>query len=263
MQYIKRCYGIMSKIMCQNRIYQNINGKYGFLSWASARLIVMVFIFIGLSPAVMAEDLTQDFDTKHKACLERIAIDSELAYEEALIWKSQGGGRRAKHCIAMALFALGQPDEAAFKLDKLAQASDGGTDIMRADFYFEATNFWLDAKNPKQAYQSATKGLDLIYDHQDLRIARARAYVMAGRYDYAQTDLTSVLTLSPNRIDALRYRADTHLKQGNLQAAKIDIEKALSLDPTIIETALVRGHINEAIRKAETKKTDQKANDAP
>lgn len=201
-------------------------------------------------PNAMAEDLTLEFDKKHKACLERIAVDSELAYEEALIWRSQGGGRRAKHCVAMSLFALGQPDEAAFKLDKLAKASDGGTPEMRADFYYEATNFWLDAGNAERAYKSATDGLKLKYDHEDLRISRARAYAKAGRYDYAQTDLTSVLTLTPNRIDALRYRADAHFNQGNLAEAKIDIERALDLDPTIIETAVLRGRINEAIRKA-------------
>ena len=207
-------------------------------------------IAIGIAPQATAEDLTAEFDVKHKECLERIAVDAELAYEEALIWRSQGGGRRAKHCVAMTLFALGQPDEAAFKLDKLAKATDGGTPEMRADFYYEATNFWLDADNPERAYQSATDGLKLKYDHEDLRISRARAYAKVGRYDYAQTDLTSVLTLSPNRIDALRYRADAHFNQKNLAAAKVDIERALDLDPTIIETAVLRGRINEAIRLA-------------
>ena len=208
-------------------------------------------IAIGIAPQATSEDLTAEFDVKHKECLERIAVDAELAYEEALIWRSQGGGRRAKHCVAMTLFALGQPDEAAFKLDKLAKATDGGTPEMRADFYYEATNFWLDADNPERAYQSATDGLKLKYDHEDLRISRARAYAKVGRYDYAQTDLTSVLTLSPNRIDALRYSADAHFNQKNLAAAKVDIERALDLDPTIIETAVLRGRINEAIRLAQ------------
>ena len=226
------------------------------LIWAFAIIAIGFAPFTPLTLTANAEDLTEQFDKKHKACLERIAVDNELAYEEALIWRSQGGGRRAKHCVAMSLFALGQPDEAAFKLDKLAKASDGGTPSMRADFYFEATNFWLDANNPERAYQSATDGLKLKYDHEELRISRARAYAKVGRYDYAQTDLTSVLTLSPNRVDALRYRADAHLNQGNLTDAKRDIERALNLDPSIIETAVLRGRINEAIRKAALSKAN-------
>ena len=88
-----------------------------------------------------AADLTEEFDAKHKECLERIAQDNQLAFEEAMIWQDEGGGRRAKHCVAMALYALGHEDEAANRLDSLAMASDGGTKLMRADFYAEAANF--------------------------------------------------------------------------------------------------------------------------
>jgi len=203
---------------------------------------------MSFASSVSAADLTEEFDTKHKICLERIAEDNELAYEEALIWQDEGGGRRAKHCVAMALYALGHEDEAAFRLDALAIASDGGTKLMRADFYAEAANFWLVDRQADRAYKSATEGLKLRKDHIELRIARARAYAMLERYDYAETDLTSVLSLSPGHADALRYRADAKMKQGRLSEAKIDIESSLRADPTKVETALLRGHINEAIR---------------
>jgi tetratricopeptide (TPR) repeat protein len=212
------------------------------------RLLMTSFLCAFSVTPALAADLTADFDTRHETCLESIAVDAEVAYEDALAWRGDGGGRRAKHCIAMALFALGQPDEAAFKLDALAGAPDGGDDSMRANFYSEAANFWLESEEPDRAYASATAGLKLAYDHLDLRVARARAYAATGRFDYAETDLTSVLTLDPTRADALRYRADAHLQQGALQSAKADIEAALTLDPTVVETALLRGQINEAIR---------------
>ena len=201
-----------------------------------------------IASSAYAADLTSEFDAKHKACLERIAEDNELAYEEAMIWQDEGGGRRAKHCVAMALYALGHEDEAANRLDSLAIASDGGTKKMRADFYAEAANFWLVAGEAERAYKSASEGLKLRKDHVDLRIARARAYALLERYDYAETDLTSVLKFSPNNADALRYRADAKMKQGRLSEAKTDIESALRADPTKVETALLRGQINEAIR---------------
>ena len=201
-----------------------------------------------IASSAYAADLTAEFDAKHKACLERIAKDNELAYEDAMIWQDEGGGRRAKHCVAMALYALGHEDEAAHRLDSLAMASDGGTKKMRADFYAEAANFWLVAGEAERAYKSATDGLKLRKDHTDLRIARARAYAVLERYDYAETDLNSVLMFLPNNADALRYRADAKMKQGRLNEAKIDIEKSLRADPTKVETALLRGQINEAIR---------------
>jgi len=210
---------------------------------------LLPLIAISFTEAPLAEDLTASFDAKHKRCLERIAEDSELAFEEAMIWQDDGGGRRAKHCVAMALYTLGHETEAASRLDALAKASDGGTPAMRADFYSEAANFWLVADKPDRAYKSATDGLNLKIDHLDLRIARARAYAMSGYYEYAEMDLTSVLGFDPKHAGALRYRADARLQQGRLSEAKADIENSLAYNPTVIETALLRGQINEAIRK--------------
>ena len=210
---------------------------------------LLPLIAISFADPSYAKDLTASFDAKHKECLERIAVDNELAFEEAMIWQDDGGGRRAKHCVAMALYALGHEDEAANRLDTLAKASDGGTPAMRADFYSEAANFWLVANKPDRAYKSASSGLHLKQDHLDLRIARARSYAMSGYYEYAETDLTSVLVFNPKHASALRYRADARLQQGRLMEAKTDIENSLAYDPTIVETALLRGQINEAIRK--------------
>lgn len=197
--------------------------------------------------------LTAKFNARHKECLERIADDPDLAFEEAMIWRSEGGGRRAKHCEAMALFALGHESEAAHRLDKLAKAADGGSPTMRANFYSEAANFWLAAEETHNAYTSASEGLKLQQDHIDLRVSRARAYAMQGYYDYAETDLTSVLAFEPNNASALRYRADARLKQGALDKALTDIENALNIEPASVETALLRGQIKEAIRKSPPK----------
>ena len=203
------------------------------------------------STSALAEDLTTEFDARHKTCLESIADDAQQAYETALQWRSQGGGRRAKPCVAMALFALGHEDEAAFRLDALAAGADGGSVETRVKHYAEAANFWLTANEAEKAYASSSAGLKLKYDHLDLRIARARAYALSGRYDYAETDLTSVLTLDPNHAGALRYRADARFKLDKLDEAKTDINAALDLDPTSVETALLRGQIREAIRLAD------------
>ena len=115
-------------------------------------LLSLPLIAMPFSGSAFAADLTKEFDAKHKACLERIAEDNELAFEEAMIWQDEGGGRRAKHCVAMALYALGHEDEAASRLDSLAVASDGGTKKMRADFYAEAANFWLVAGEAERSY---------------------------------------------------------------------------------------------------------------
>lgn len=198
-----------------------------------------------------AADLTAQFDARHKSCLEMIATNADNAYEEAMIWRGEGGGRRARHCEAMALFALGQKEEAAYRLHTLAGSLEGGNKTMRTDYYAEAANFWLLAGEVKEAYNSATAGLELAEDDVDLRIARARAYALLGRYNHAEIDLSSALVFEPDHAAALRYRADARREQGKLSEAKADIDRSLMIDPTSVETALVRGEINEAIRKAQ------------
>lgn len=209
------------------------------------------FVMPFLDSAASAADYAANFDVRHAECLEAITKDAQNAYEEAMIWRGDGGGRRAKHCEAMTLFAIGHHEEAAHRLNILAKAADGGTDNMRADFYAEAADFWLVAKLPREAYASASAGLQLKENHTALRIARARSYALLGHYEYAETDLTSALVYDPKNAAALRYRADARRNLGKLQDAKVDIEMSLELDFSSVETALVRGEIIEAIRLAQ------------
>ncbi len=208
--------------------------------------IICASLLFGVSLTAQAANV--DFDAKHKACLEKIADDAETAYEDAMIWQSEGGGRRARHCVAMALFALGHPGEAAFRLEKIAKAPDGGSPDMRAGFYAEAAGLWLEAEKPRKAYNAATAGLEIARSDLDLRIARARAYSALGHLDYAVTDLTSALAFHPGNARALRVRAETYFKQNNLKMAKADIEKSLVADGSNIDALLLRGKIKEAMR---------------
>ena len=222
------------------------------------RLVLLSFYTIAMifADSSWAKNLTSEFDKNHKLCLEQISKDSSMAFEKAMIWQDEGGGRRAKHCVAMSLFALGHEVEAAARLDALAIASDGGTNIMRANFYAEAANFWLISGSPENAYSSASKGLELVDGFVPLFIIRARSYFALERYQDAIMDLDSALVNDPENADALRYRANVNLKQGNLNAAKKDINNSLQINPNSIESALVRGQINESLRLIESYKKD-------
>lgn len=200
--------------------------------------------------SVAPKTMPQDFDQRHEVCLEQIAVDADLAYEEAMIWKSEGGGRRARHCVAMALFALGHEDEAAFRISKMARDEKIGPVKMRMDYYAQGVDLWLKANLAHEALTLAAEGLELMPSDVDLRLERARAYVALGRWDYAEIDLTSALSFKPNHAQALRYRADARLRQDKLGLAKADIDRAMRLDGENIDVLLIRGKIIEAQRLA-------------
>jgi tetratricopeptide (TPR) repeat protein len=210
--------------------------------------ILIISAVLTTSFAQSANAANVDFDAQHERCLEKISDDADIAYEDALIWQSEGGGRRARHCVARALNALGHPGEAASRLEKIATAPDGGTPEMRAGFYAEAANLWLDAGEPGKAHDAASAGLEKARSHLDLRIVRARAYGALGHWGFALTELTSALAFHPDNADALRARANVYLQTNDLELAKADIERSVASDSTNIETLLLRGKINEAIR---------------
>ena len=206
-----------------------------------------------LPSTVLDPDLS--FDQRHAACLELIADDAEVAFETALTWKSRGGGHRARHCEAMSLWALGQEREAAARLDALAEGfpTDAGYTVnqWRLDYRTAAAQSWLQGGEFDRAYTSATAALDADPSDPEARITRARVYFALDRVRDAETDLTSLLSFHPEHAEGLRYRADARLRMGDLDAALRDIEDSLAHETTV-DSALVRGHILEAIRKQGT-----------
>ena len=202
-----------------------------------------------VAPAAPSVD-DMNFDERHEACLESISDDPETAFEDAMIWQSRGGGRRARHCAALALFAAGETGMAAAQLEQMGSESRIGPAQMRAEFYAQAADFWLVGQDPRAAYRAANSGLEIAKSDTDLRIIRARAYAKLGRWDYAEIDLTSTLAYDPVNVQALIYRADARRRQGKLEDGLADAERALALDELSVEAAVVRGDIREEMRLA-------------
>ena len=219
-------------------------------------------------PAVQAAhiasvlDPDRPFEARHATCLELIAEDPDTALEAALAWTGQGGGFRARHCGAMALFALDHPGEAGARLDAVVadfgDRPDPKLDALRANYSVEAAQAWLQADEPRRAYDAATRALDIAPNDTQARIVRARVYFALERFADAETDLTSALAFAPDHAEALRFRADARLKQGKLAAALEDAEASLALEPSV-DTMLVRGHIRQAqTKEAKAKEAQDK-----
>ena len=205
-------------------------------------------------------DSSLSFDQRHHACLEAIAGDAENAYESAATWVGRGGGFRARHCEAMALFALDHAGEAATRLDTLAAefpkaGRDAELDRLRVNYFTEAAQAWLQAGELSRAWNSATQALDTDEGAAEARIVRARVYLALERVEDADVDLTSALAFNPDHAELLRYRADVRRRLGRLDAALADAEASLAIAPGV-DTALIRGHIrqelNEELNTSET-----------
>lgn len=185
---------------------------------------------------------------EYEACLALLRIDPEGAAQRAMQWEERGGGDGARHCLALALLALGEPDRAAARLERLAGGLAGGGaggNAARASVYAQASQAWMMAGDPGRAYGAATLALVLMPDDPALLVDRALAAGAQGRYAEALEDLNRALSLDRGRADALVFRAAALRHLDRPEAAMQDIEAALRLNPESPEALLERGILRQ------------------
>ncbi len=187
------------------------------------------------------------------ACIARIDVDAEEAYEDALAWSFEGNRPGARQCVALALIALGQEDEGAARLEELANASDGGTMEQRALYLTQAGNAWLVAGAPEAAVVTLTNALKIMPNEPNLLVDRASAQILLGKWPEAIKDLDKALEALPGLAAAHQLRAEARLNMNDLEPALADVKAAMAAEPDNIDTLVLRGRIREAIRLSEVR----------
>lgn len=186
-----------------------------------------------------------------EACVAKIEVDPEEAYEDGLAWSHEGNRPGARQCTALALIALGNFETGADRLTKLAKSSDAGSMEQRALYLTQAGHAWMQAGAPDAAIVSFSDALNLAPGTADLLLDRATAYVVVEEWDKALADLDLLLANLPGDAIGHQLRAEVHLNKSSYDLAMKDINASLATDPTNIDTLLVRGRVREAIRIAE------------
>ncbi|MBA3069390.1 MAG: hypothetical protein FP825_13040 [Hyphomonas sp.] len=190
-------------------------------------------------------------EARLEACVAKIEVDPENAYEDALAWSFEGNRPGARQCTALALIELGNYETGAQRLQMLASSTDGGTMEQRAVYLSQAGQAWIMAGAPEQAVVSFTDALKLAPGTVDLLVDRASAYMMTEDWDKALSDLDLAVANSPSFGPAHQLRAEVHLNKKEYGLALRDVEAAMAADPKNIDTLLVRGRVREAMRVAE------------
>lgn len=193
-------------------------------------------------------ELAKAEEARLAACVAKIEVDPENAYEDALAWTFEGNRPGARQCTALALIELGNYETGADRLVALANSTDGGTLEQRAVYLSQAGQAWIMAGAPEQAAVAFTDALKLAPGTVDLLLDRASAYMMTEDWDKALPDLDLALANSPGFGPAHQLRAEVHLNKHSYDLAMRDVEAAMAADPKNIDTLLVRGRVREAMR---------------
>ncbi len=220
--------------------------------WFSPAMIRWLFALVFLATAAPAtaqplEPMTSlallgsDNLTTYKTCFENIEADPAEAFERAMIWRDQGGGNLARHCVAAALLALGQPAVAADRLEQLALTARTAPPAVRARLLSQAGQAWLAGRLADRAHASLTMALEIAPDLPDLLVDRAVTLAAARNYWEAIDDLNRALEIQPRYGIALALRASAYRFVDSLDLAMHDAEEAVRAAPALPEAYLERG----------------------
>ncbi len=183
------------------------------------------------APARTAADATRYHD-----CLAAVRDAPARAADLAAAWRLDGGGLPARHCLALALTARGQPAAARAELESAARAAEASHDPLTPALWGQAGNAALLANDPTHARAHLTAALlagttAAPGERAGWLLDRARAEVALGLYPAARTDLDAALSLTPEDPLARTLSAALALRDGDLARARRDIAEAKRLAP--------------------------------
>lgn len=211
-------------------------------------LLAATLVSLALMQQTMGDQIAAEEAARLDACLARIETDPDNAYEDGLAWSYQGNRPGARQCTALALIALGHPEEGAARLQSLANATDGGTMEQRAAYLSQAGNAWIQAEDPDAALVAFDGAIKIAPDAPELLMDRATAHLLLEHYDEAIEDLDAALRYTPGLGEAHQLRGQAWLEKGDPDKAMLDVKAAMEADPENVATLVLRGRVREALR---------------
>ena len=180
---------------------------------------------------------------QYSACIDKALREPDDGFEQAIAWRDMGGGAPAKHCVAVALYALGQYQNAGLHLERLASEEQSLPVSLRTALLGQAGDAWMSAGDYKRADAALSAALKLVPNDADILLKRGLAAVAAESYFDAIDDLNRVIELKPDDANALVYRATAYRYVDAPELADDDVERALAAHPDHSGALLERGNL--------------------
>lgn len=202
--------------------------------------------FAGAAPAQTPAWQGRDLEESriYSDCMSQARNDPEAALERAFAWRDLGGGDPARHCAAVALIGLERYEDAARRLEMLAQEISPENLELRPALLAQAAQVWLLADQVARALAAQDAAVELAPGDAELRIERAITLATLDRLWDAVDDLNRALDLAPERVEALVLRASAYRRLEVPELARDDIARALALAPDDPSALLERGMLS-------------------
>lgn len=213
-------------------------------SSAGARLAALFLLSTLAAGGAAAQTAgADDLAVLHDRCVSYVEAHPQEGLERAKLWRQEGGGFYADHCIAMAMFQLRDYAGAAQRFQSLATAMLGIQPEQRAKLLDQAGQAWLDAQQAARAKAAFDAAIELDGKDPDLLIDRAEAWAEMHQYWNAIDDLNDAIQRAPDRADAYFYRGAAYRNLNVIELAEEDIAHGLTLAPNSPVGLLERGNL--------------------
>lgn len=183
----------------------------------------------------------------YQTCLAAARSDPEAGFEAAIAWRDEGGGPPSRHCVALALFGLGQFNEAATRLEALASDMPTATTREQSAVLAQAGSVWLHTGDLSRAHTVLSQALEFDSTDPEIWIDRGDALARGGEYWDAVDDFSEALDRDATRLDALIFRAAAYRLLEVPDLARDDIARALVVDPDNPDALMELGAVQAGV----------------
>lgn len=237
---------------------------YSLISYKSSGIMNIILAGIAMLLAtsftsVYAQISDVDFthNQSYRGCIQLAHSNPEEAFETSLSWEDQGGGLPARHCSAIALFNLEHYREAAKRLQQLAKdIPETVSEQIVTDILGQAGLALYTVGDFHEALAVQDAALKLYPDNVTVLIDRALTNMELGQGIKTIQDLTKVLSLEADHLEALTYRGAAYRQEEKFAMALVDLNRVLALDPTNPEALLERGIVYRLQENKNAARTD-------
>ena len=183
---------------------------------------------------------------RYASCLGLAVTDPAKAVETASVWRIEGGGAAARHCLGVAYSRQGKYAAAADALEAAAKDAQAAGDPRAGALYGQAGSAALAMDDAARALDLLNSALSLSQGpaaQGPLLVDRARAAVGLGKLADARADLDTAVKIAPNDPDAWLLRATLARRETRNADAESAVAVAARLAPQSADVALEQGNI--------------------
>jgi|TARA_B100001964_G_scaffold232178_1_gene287674 regulator of sirC expression with transglutaminase-like and TPR domain len=203
-------------------------------------------------PAALADEHDSP-EIRYLTCVALVESAPEAALKRAQDWHGRGGGTAARHCLALALVALGRPVDAGRELENVAEAMrreagvepDKNQSMALANVLAQAGNAWLLAGQAKRARRALNQALALAPEDPDMLVDRAVVAAALEDFGTALADLDLALAHEADHVEAHAYRASALHRLERRPEALAAAQRALDILPGHPGARLERGILRQ------------------